>query len=396
VNRPVYLHSLSTVRAKNAVPQARAIDWIAEAHAQAESLTFDANMSADTGADTAERLKRLTLVKKLVHRYAVSPEQIEVRRTDCDDFESTHWEGKQLYALTPSTPEGATIEERARAFTEKAMSAFERLYPSTQLKAPPQHLIHVTCTGYDSPSAAHRFASGRGWDSTEVTQLYHMGCFASLPAIRLATALTREGRAEGRARIDVVHNELCSFHLNARAHTPEQIVVQTLFGDGHARYSVSLEPALDQRGFEVLATQERVLPGTHQEMTWIPGSHGMRMTLSREVPSHIKQALPEFVDRLLASCKSTASLKDRKGLRYAIHPGGPKVIEGVAEALDLSEADTAISRKVLRENGNLSSATLPHIWEAILQDPTLAPRTPVLSLAFGPGLTIFGGLFETL
>ena len=78
---------------------------------------------------------------------------------------------------------------------------------------------------------------------------------------------------------------------------------------------------------------------------------------------------------------------------FAIHPGGPKIIDAVQEVLELSDQQTAQSKKVLFERGNMSSATLPHVWVEILKDP-VAAGTKVISFAFGPGLTLFGSVFE--
>ena len=72
----------------------------------------------------------------------------------------------------------------------------------------------------------------------------------------------------------------------------------------------------------------------------------------------------------------------------AVHPGGPKIIDAVRELLELRESQVSHSRAVLYEHGNMSSATVPHIWQKILQDESIMNETPVLSLAFGPGLTV--------
>ena len=75
---------------------------------------------------------------------------------------------------------------------------------------------------------------------------------------------------------------------------------------------------------------------------------------------------------------------------FAIHPGGPKILDHVEKLLSIDPRKNAHSHAVLRERGNMSSATLPHIRERILADRSILPGTPVLSLAFGPGLTICG------
>jgi predicted naringenin-chalcone synthase len=64
----------------------------------------------------------------------------------------------------------------------------------------------------------------------------------------------------------------------------------------------------------------------------------------------------------------------------------------VREVLELSPAQVRTSLDVLHDHGNMSSATLPHVWMVL--DQTLAPGTLVASLAFGPGLTVCGALFE--
>ena len=70
-----------------------------------------------------------------------------------------------------------------------------------------------------------------------------------------------------------------------------------------------------------------------------------------------------------------------------IHPGGPAIVDLVGSCLRLSKNQIALSKDALREGGNKSSATVPHIWDRILRDPDVKKGTRVVSLAFGPGLT---------
>jgi predicted naringenin-chalcone synthase len=77
---------------------------------------------------------------------------------------------------------------------------------------------------------------------------------------------------------------------------------------------------------------------------------------------------------------------------FAIHPGGPKIIDSVQEVLELSDNQIKESRKILFERGNMSSATLPHVWSEILGN-NYPIGTNVISFAFGPGLTLFGSVF---
>ena len=79
---------------------------------------------------------------------------------------------------------------------------------------------------------------------------------------------------------------------------------------------------------------------------------------------------------------------------FAIHPGGPRIIDELAELLALRPRQVEASNAVLRDHGNMSSATLPHVWKAILEDAEVPAGTWVVALAFGPGLTIAGAILR--
>jgi len=120
------------------------------------------------------------------------------------------------------------------------------------------------------------------------------------------------------------------------------------------------------------------------------------MTLAREVPAMIGKELLPFLQKLLSD--SGHEYKKPPGLEdflFAVHPGGPKIIDSVQEILGLREDQVAASKEVLFERGNMSSATLPHVWKKINESNPESGKL-VISLAFGPGLTIFGSVFEVI
>ena len=222
-----------------------------------------------------------------------------------------------------------------------------------------------------------------------------MGCYAALPAIRMAEGLiaARHARNEPNARADIVHTEMCALHMNPSNTSPEQLVVQSLFADGHMRYSC-VHPNLVRRGFSVRAIREEIVSDSQNDMSWLPADGGMQMTLSREVPAKNSSSLRPFLSALI----QTSGLDFGETLKtatFAVHPGGPKIIDSVQDVLELSEAQVAQSKNVLRRRGNMSSATLPHVWESILISSP-KHQHPVVSLAFGPGLTIFGSVFTVI
>lgn len=318
----------------------------AHIHSQEAILDFLAECHTKAGANYYEIKERLLKIGIGSHKIATR---------------GTHLTLTELAALDQ-------MSSRMTAFDEGASAIFEQFYENTPL---PPHIVHVTCTGYISPSPAQKIVSKRH-SNTSVTHAYHMGCYGSIPAIRMV---------QGQIA-DIVHTELCTLHLNAHFHRSEQLVVQSLFADGFIKYSVVEKT--DKPHFEILALEEKIIPDSITDMSWRLADWGMEMTLSKAVPIVIARALPEFIKKL----------SPQGEVFYAIHPGGPKIIEQIRDILKLEDHQIAHSVEIMKTFGNMSSATLPHIWEKMLKE--LPNGSHVISLAFGPGLTLCGALFKTM
>ena len=344
------LHSFKPILPRYRDGQTNLVDWIVDAHARSMDLT-----------QTPDRER----LKNVLKRFCVSEKQIAERFFETDR--------EKIYQLSEKQPSGLGIDERHKFYSQRAVEVMEEIYSD---QPTPEHLVHVTCTGYLAPSAPQIYFQNKS-EAPEITHAYHMGCYASLPAVRMAEALS----VSRQQKVDIVHTEMCSLHLNPGDHTPEQMVVQTLFADGHIKYSVS--PKTLGRRLEIICIKEKLIPDSMNDMTWSPGPVSMQMTLSKEVPEKIRGGLPAFLREL--------TLNHPGEYLFAIHPGGPKIIDTIQSQLELSDEQVALSRKVLKARGNMSSATLPHVWKEILDSDY---QGKVISLAFGPGLTIFGGLFE--
>lgn len=344
----MFLSQFKTFEPPYKVPQGQALDWLGHAHAR---------FSSDVDAE------RFT---KLFHRYGCNPDRIESRSTFLRDFAHENWSEMQIFR---SGREKISIDERMAFFKEALLKPVESLYPET--KPDFKQWIHVTCTGYASPSVIQSVASERAWgEQIECLHAYHMGCYAALPAIRMA---------RGNLDADILHSELCTLHFDPANHDPEQLVIQSLFADGVIRYRCSsVKP---QNGFEVLEMKEVIAPDSLKQMTWDVSGEGFRMTLNREVPKMVQEAIA----KLVKPWRKPATL-------FAIHPGGPRIIDAVKEALELSEEQVYFSREVLKKHGNMSSATLPHVWRDMLSK---APTgVEIISMAFGPGLTLSASLMR--
>lgn len=376
---PVYLNDFKTANPKNCYSQDELQQWIIDCHQRAQ-LEADSNyISSDS-------------IQKLFQRYAVKSDQISQRYIECSDIKNDSFSNNEIYKLNAHTTQGVDIQERAHFFSMRALEVFHEFYDTNRV-AKPDHLIHVTCTGYVSPSAAQRIVTDGDWNKqTDITHAYHMGCYAALPAIRIANSLVRSESVENdQFKADIVHNEMCGLHMNPLAQTPEQMVVQTLFADGHVKYSATTKLSSKGGNLKVVALHEKIVPDTELDMSWVPAPWGMQMNLSREVPQKIKSQLKIFSDELFKKAK--LDLTDALGSVFAIHPGGPKIITAVQECLELQDHQIRESTQVLNQRGNMSSATLPHVWDLILKRQ-YPEGTKIVSYAFGPGLTLFGSVFE--
>jgi len=138
-------------------------------------------------------------------------------------------------------------------------------------------------------------------------------------------------------------------------------------------------------GLQVLDVAARTDAATTDHMTWEVTDLGFRMGLSPEVPAVLGRHVGDAV----------ATVLDRNGLSrddidaWAVHPGGPRILTTVAEALDLPTGALDASHEVLAEYGNCSSATILLVLDALRRAGRPRPGRVAAALAFGPGLTLY-------
>ncbi len=375
---PYALSDFRHIRPHHEIEQCKILDWLAEVHARAAHCYEKREVESF----------RSTLKDKLM-QLGLGKERIQRRGMHISDPLQQDWSKMEIYPVAEN-PYGHGFAERSHFFDREVTRIFERFYPDD--KNLPVHLIHATCTGYVAPSPAQKLVSLRkAGKTTTVTHAYHMGCYSSIPAIRMASGFcSLFSPAVGRT--DIVHTELCSLHLHPMRCSTEQLVVQSLFGDGFIKYSLTVKKPSEPH-LKVLALHEEVIPDSSHCMTWSCVDKGLSMTLSKEVPVFISRALTGYIERLGARLGMSPEMLIKESF-FAIHPGGPKILQQIQELLGLQSYQIEHSTEVLKNFGNMSSATLPHIWEKMLKDPKVAKKAKIISLAFGPGLSIAGGLFE--
>jgi predicted naringenin-chalcone synthase len=245
------------------------------------------------------------------------------------------------------------------------------------------HLITVSCSGFHAPGVDIEIIKHLGLPSTvERSHIGFMGCHGALNGLRVARAYAQ---AEPQARVLLCAVELCGLHFHY-GWNPKKAVSNALFADGAAAVVGASSAAASAARWQATASGSCLIPDSEYAMSWSIGDHGFEMTLSTRVPELIHQHLRPWLEAWLQQ----HGLSRGEIGTWAVHPGGPRILTAVEEALDLDRAATAVSREVLASCGNMSSPTVLFILDLLRQRQ--APR-PCVALGFGPGLAVEAALF---
>jgi predicted naringenin-chalcone synthase len=297
------------------------------------------------------------------------------------------------HSKSPFLPTG--IKGHRGPTTRERMDAYEREAPKLALKASAEalsaaavmpdeitHLVTVSCTGFAAPGFDWAIINELGLSpNVERTHVGFMGCHAALNGLRVANAFAR---SDPSARVLLCSVELCSLHYHYGWDTPK-VVANALFADGAG----ALVGAADgpSNAWRVVANGSRLIPEAADVMTWTIGDNGFAMTLSKKIPEVIRAKLRPWLDEWLAG--HDLKVEDIKS--WAIHPGGPKILDAAAAALDLSPDRVWASREILSQFGNMSSATGLFILKRLMDS---GAKGPCIAIGFGPGLNVEVALFE--
>lgn len=244
------------------------------------------------------------------------------------------------------------------------------------------HVITVSCTGFFAPGPDYRLVRDLGLETTvERFHLGFVGCAAALPALRMAAHICR---SQPQAVVLVACAELCSLHIRA-SDDPQQIVAASVFGDGAAAAIVTADARLARpEGLELDRFATTLTAEGEDDMVWTIGDHGFEMTLTPHVPRIIGREIADAVAAFLGDQRAPDA--------WAVHPGGRSVLDRVQAGLALDPAAIDASRRVLRDYGNMSSATVLFILRDLLHDARIADGGGIAAIAFGPGLTVESAL----
>ncbi|MGO4542815.1 type III polyketide synthase [Paenibacillus sp. 2TAB19] len=290
------------------------------------------------------------------------------------------------YFLQASGEELPTTADRMKTYKREsvplAIVAARKAMEDANLQASEiTHLITVSCTGQFLP----------GMDTVIVRELElaatvnrlplnFLGCAAGLRGINLSKHIIE---SDAKAKVLLVCVELCTLHIQPSSER-EALFGASFFGDGASACVIgSLEEKLQYaRGVFRLGTDRSVLlSDCADEMVWEVGNFGFDLYLSPNIPKLIGATIPEQIGQLIGENKLPEL--------WAIHPGGKGIIDTLVDSYGLTEEQSRPSRNVLRDFGNMSSATILFVLDEMRQHLIERGAGPAsgLALAFGPGLT---------
>ncbi len=333
---PVCISNLGTALPPNRYAQAQTTEFIAQ------SLGMDASQR--------QKLEILHRASGVHYRHSVRSQL------------------KDLHLATTSQRMAAYREHAPTLAAQAARACLDNTSPETIT-----HLITVSCTGMYAPGLDIDLVGLLGLlPHVHRTGVNFMGCYGAFSGLKLAHSICS---ADMQAKVLVVCVELCSLHFQADT-SPDALLSSALFADGAAAALVES----GEHGFILQQFGCALLPDGSKDMTWLIGDYGFIMGLSAYVPGLIEGGLQVLLSRLEVAGRADF---------YAIHPGGKKILQAVESALGITAEQNALAYQVLRECGNMSSATFLFLLRK-LRDSLRSEDSgkTLLGMAFGPGLTV--------
>lgn len=278
-----------------------------------------------------------------------------------------------------------SIDDRMAVYKREALplslqaieNCLEGLLPATDIT----HLITVSCTGMSAP--------GLDLEIIEALQLSpgifrtsvnFMGCYGAVHALKLGKMICD---TDAEARVLIVSTELCTLHFQQH-YTPDNAAAALLFADGSAAVLMgnfeSDRPTVTVDGFCANVTFKG-----KQDMAWGISSKGFLMTLSGYVPNLIEEDISGLVQEALQK----SNIRQEEISYWCVHPGGRKILDTIAQKLQLDGNALQYARQVLQQYGNMSSPTILFVLKEMMDRVHEGPLPArIFGVAFGPGLTM--------
>lgn len=325
-------------------------------------------------ADDSRKLKFLYKKSGIDTRYSVTADFRELAQN------------RSFFPASDDLEPFPSIEKRMQLYIEQApllsVDAIIKCIKNRINKNDITHLITVSCTGISAPGLDLQIMEKMELPGNIVrTSVNFMGCYAAVHALKLADAFCR---TTDKVNVIVVCTELCTLHFQKTV-SIDNLTASLLFADGCAAILVQNEPTM--KGIRLKNFFSDVSFKGKNEMAWEISAKGFLMTLTGYVPALIKEDFAELVNKALAVSKE----KTDDVTHWCIHPGGKQILQSISSGLNLPLEKLNYSYEVLRDFGNMSSATIVFVLKKILEEcsqrqPEIKPL--IFGAAFGPGLTM--------
>lgn len=261
-----------------------------------------------------------------------------------------------------------------KALGEKALrSVFEK----TGIKPMEIDLfITVSCTGFMIPSLdAHLMNRFPFRSNVRRLPVAELGCAGGVSSLIMASDYIR---AYPDSNVLILSLELCTLNVQSADTSADHVISTALFGDGAAAAIITGKPG---DGLHILSTASRFFPRTLDFMGYDVETTGLHIFLSPEIPRFILENISPQMEPILA--ESGLSIKDIGS--WLFHPGSSRILRALEKGLDIDRGKLAESTEVLRNYGNLSSATIFFVIDTYLSDERKQSGSYQVIGAVGPG-----------
>lgn len=301
---------------------------------------------------------------------------------DADDSEENKFYSSDGNYIKPSTKiRMKEYEKWSLALTEEAV---EKLLKNVEFDSSKiNRLITISCTGFFAPGLDYNLIEKFQLPPTvKRTNIGFMGCAASL--IGFNSVLEAMVNSNEKGNTLLVSVELCSLHLQTEA-TKDNILANMIFADGAAAVLFSsLESMKHKAKLEFLKTNSFMFKNSSDFMGWKIGDFGFEMILSSELPKIILEEAVPVLKKIFESC----GIKQNEIKHWALHPGGRAILDSLQTGLGLNDDEMLPSRNVLKNYGNMSSASILFVLKEIFNTRAIKRNDIVCAIAFGPGLSM--------
>lgn len=249
-------------------------------------------------------------------------------------------------------------------------------------------IVFASSTGIATPSLDGRLIQSLGLArSIARVPLWGLGCGGGGAGLARAAALAR---GLGKPVL-VIACELCSLTFVHGDRRKANVIAVALFGDGAAACVVAPEPWWSPTsGPELLCGVSHLIDDSEHVMGWDVEEEGLRVRFSPTIPTIVE----EFSAQVVHDAARTAGLDEGDPIEHLVmHPGGRKVLDAYESALGLEPHALRHAREVLRDHGNMSSATVLFVLQRFWADTTATGQAGLL-LALGPGFCAEGVVFR--